>query len=152
MRAHSICGAGVLMYKRLGLTSEQVCGVGKWKNSQAFSDHYLRLGAPRVAATKLVSLVHNVSPEGSAEPDLSRTPGNLGNLGGRDKEGVAQSEGEPSLPSLAPSTLSLPSTVALNGAPRSSSAKKRPLSSLADSCGPVKFQFVFRRQPPSTSE
>ena len=148
--AHSTRGAGVLMYKRLGLTSEQVCEIGKWKNSQAFSDHYLRLGAPRVAATKLFSLVHNVSPERSAEPDLSRTPGNLGDPGGRDKEGVAQSEGEPTLPSQAPSTLSLPSTVALNGAPRSSSTKKRPLSSLADSCGPVKFQFALQRQPPST--
>ena len=81
-----------------------------------------------------------------------RTLGNLGNPRGRDKEGVAQSEGEPTLPSQAPSTLSLPSTVALNSAPRCSSAKKRPLSSLADSCAPVKFQFALQRQPPSTSQ
>ena len=33
--AHSTRGAGVLLYKSLGLTSEEVCEIGKWKNVQA---------------------------------------------------------------------------------------------------------------------
>ena len=37
--AHSTRGAGVLLYKRLGLTSVEVCEIGKWKNVQAFSAH-----------------------------------------------------------------------------------------------------------------
>ena len=34
--AHSTRGAGVTMYKNLGLSSEQVCEIGQWKNSTAF--------------------------------------------------------------------------------------------------------------------
>ena len=30
--AHSTRGAGVLLYTRLGLSSEQVCKLGQWKN------------------------------------------------------------------------------------------------------------------------
>ena len=43
--AHSTRGAAVLLYKELGLSSEEVCELGKWKNLQAFPIHYLRLGA-----------------------------------------------------------------------------------------------------------
>ena len=43
--AHSTRAAGVSFYKGLGLSSEQVCDRGKWKNAEAFTAHYLRLGA-----------------------------------------------------------------------------------------------------------
>ena len=43
--AHSTRGAAVLLYKELGLNSEEVCELGKWRNFQAFSSHYLRVGA-----------------------------------------------------------------------------------------------------------
>ena len=46
---HSTRGAGVQFFKKLGLTSEQVCEMGPWKNLGAFSTHYLRLGAQEVA-------------------------------------------------------------------------------------------------------
>ena len=81
--AHSTRGAGVQLYKTLGFSSEQDCELGKWKNTGAFTSHYLRLGAAKAAARTLQTLVHNVSM-GSAEPDWSRTPGNTSDLGGRD--------------------------------------------------------------------
>ena len=46
---HSTRGAGVAMYKNLGLSSEAVCEVGKWKNMGAFQAHYLRLNAADAA-------------------------------------------------------------------------------------------------------
>jgi hypothetical protein len=92
--AHSTRGAGVQFYKSLGLSSEQVCEIGKWKNASAFTSHYLRVGAASKASTLLRDLVHNVSPMGSAEPDRSRTPGRTPEPGGRDREGEAQSIGE----------------------------------------------------------
>ena len=45
---HSTRGAGVAFYKHIGLSSEQVCEIGKWKNQQAFNDHYLRLQGKQV--------------------------------------------------------------------------------------------------------
>ena len=96
--AHSTRGAGVLLYKKLGLTSEEVCEIGKWKNVQAFHAHYLRLGAPQEASQKICDLVHNTSPEMSAEPDLSRTPlKKCFEKGGRDKEGKARRDAEVTL-------------------------------------------------------
>ena len=87
---HSTRGAGVLMYKGLGLSAEEVCEVGRWKNAGAFSDHYLRLGAPRVAGRRVSEMVHSVSSGAGAEPDRSRTPRSPeGDLGGRDLEGGA---------------------------------------------------------------
>jgi hypothetical protein len=44
-KAHYTRGAGVFMYKALGLSSEEVCEIGQWKNSTAFQAHYLRLWA-----------------------------------------------------------------------------------------------------------
>ena len=143
---HSTRGAGVAMYKKLGLSSEEVCKVGKWKNVQAFSTHYLRLGAAAHASEKLRGLVHTVSSWRSAEPDLSRTPGrNYFDQGGRDKEGGAQSQDEPASPTLsAPSS----SSVEIGG------VQKRPLSSkgsvssgerlkkrLRDQVAPLRFTF-----------
>ena len=72
--ADSTRGAGVLLYKKFELTSEEVCEIGKWRNLQSFSAHYLRLGAPIVANQKISALVHKTSPGICAEPDLSRTP------------------------------------------------------------------------------
>ena len=43
--AHSTREAGVLMYKLLGLSSDEVCRIGQWKSVQAFAAHYVRLGA-----------------------------------------------------------------------------------------------------------
>ena len=90
---HSTRGAGVALYKHLGLSSEQVCEIGKWKNHQAFSEHYLRLNATGAASTALFNWVHNDSLGQSAEPDWSRTP-LTEEMGGRDQEGGAQRPSE----------------------------------------------------------
>ena len=82
------------MYKKMGLNSDIVCEVGKWKNLGAFQAHYLRLNAAESAGGALASFVHSVSPEGSAEPDRSRTPARNPDGGGSDREGGAQSSGE----------------------------------------------------------
>ena len=52
--AHSTRGAAVKMYKSLVFSSETVCELGCWKNTEAFSKHYLRLGAA-VTAEKILS-------------------------------------------------------------------------------------------------
>jgi len=92
---HSTRGAGGQFYKNLGMTSEHVFEIGQWKNVEAFTQHYLRLGASREAEAKLNPyLVHNVSPRQSAEPEWSRTPGRKPDQGGRDHEGEARSQGE----------------------------------------------------------
>ena len=48
------------MFKRMGLSSEQVCALGAWKNSTAFDKHYLRLNTcdtARTVAENLLELV-----------------------------------------------------------------------------------------------
>ena len=93
---HSTRGAGVKFYKKLGLTSEEVCEIGKWKNTSAFNTHYLRIGASASASKKLSAfLVHNVSCGQSAEPEWSRSPGNKNDTGRSDHEGEAQRPHEP---------------------------------------------------------
>ena len=91
---HSTRGAGVLMYKKGGLTSEQVCQIGQWKDIKSFTSHYLRLEAAHEAGGAVKRLVHKTSLVGSAEPELSRTPGKETDPGGRDNEGEAQSTSE----------------------------------------------------------
>ena len=81
------------MLKRLGLTSEEVCEVGKWKKVAAFTSHYLRLGATEKVAEKISQMVHTVSPLKRAESDLTWTTGRH-DPGGNVKEDVAQSNGE----------------------------------------------------------
>jgi hypothetical protein len=98
---HSTRGAGVQLYKNLGLNSEEVCEVGKWKNLNAFTAHYSRLGASTKASQKIGHLVHTVSPMYSAESDWSSTPRRT-DMGGMDQEDEAQSIGEPTLPTLLP--------------------------------------------------
>ena len=60
----------------------------------AFTAHYHRVGAEKVAAQRVSCLVHNVSPGRSAEPDRSQPPTRYIELGGRNREGVAQRPGE----------------------------------------------------------
>jgi hypothetical protein len=98
---HSTRGAGVQLYKKLGLNSEEVCEVGKWKNVNAFTAHYSRLGASNKASQKINHLVHTVSPICSAESDWSSTPRRK-DMGGMDQEDEAQGIGEPTLPTLLP--------------------------------------------------
>jgi hypothetical protein len=81
----------------MGLSSEQVCEIGKWKNVSAFSSHYLRLGATNIASQHISELVHKVSPLGVAESDLTWTPGK-DDPGGSVREDEARSNGEPTLP------------------------------------------------------
>ena len=38
-KPHSTRGAGVAMMKNLGMSSEAVCEIGKWKNVNAFTSH-----------------------------------------------------------------------------------------------------------------
>ena len=90
---HSTRGAGVQLYKKLGLTSEEVCEVGKWKNVTAFTAHYSRLGASQKASQKISHLVHKVSPIQRAESDWSSIPLTK-EKGRRDQEDEAQSIGE----------------------------------------------------------
>jgi hypothetical protein len=94
---HSTRGAGVQLYKKLGLSSEEVCEIGKWKNINAFTAHYSRLGASEKASLHIGQLVHKVSPIQSVESDWSSTP-RTQELGGRDQEDETQSVGEPTHP------------------------------------------------------
>ena len=95
--AHSTRGAGVRLYKQRGLQPGEVCELGQWKNLQASTQHYLRVGAPEKAAQLIPSWVHKTSPLGSAEHEGSHTPPkNEG--GGGDPECEAQSKGEPTRP------------------------------------------------------
>ena len=141
---HSTRGAGVQLYKYLGLNSEEVCEIGKWKNTAAFSSHYLRLDAALKAGEKLSALVHNVSPSRSAEPDQSRTPGNFYDLGGSDWEGEAQRLGEPTLPPI----LERPSVF------KNCPSLKRSLSASSGTQGPTKFHFkhTTRSTPTASSQ
>ena len=66
-KPHSTRGAGVAMMKNLGMSSEAVCEIGKWKNVNAFTSHYLRLNASQTLSTKISDLLHKVSPLRSAE-------------------------------------------------------------------------------------
>ena len=90
------------LHRELGPSSEEVSEIGKGNNSEAFGKHYSRLGAVTAASRSLTSFlagttfgVHNVSPGDCAEPDLSRTPGNGSDLGGRDGEGEAKTQVRP---------------------------------------------------------
>ena len=96
---HSTRGAAVKMYKALGLSSEQVCELGQWKNPTAFTAHYLRLGAADSAASLLnPHLVHTVSSSDQVDPEWSHSPGTFGDPGRWDHEGDTQEEDEPTPP------------------------------------------------------
>ena len=91
---HSTRGAGVQFYKKLGLTSDQVCEIGQWKNVEAFTHHYLRVGAHDSAAQYLAPYVHRASQGQRAEPEGSTTPPTE-DRGGGEPEGEAQRHFEP---------------------------------------------------------
>ena len=92
---HSTRGAGVKFYKDLGLSSEQVCELGQWKNAGAFTTHYLRLGAAETAERILNPfLVHSVSSSRGVEPEGTYSPRTENDLGRYDPEGEAPREDE----------------------------------------------------------
>ena len=91
---HSTRGAGVTFYKKAGLSSEEVCQLGQWRDVNSFTSHYLRIEASQRAGETVAELVHKSSLGRSAEPELSRTPGNPGDPGGRDNAGEAQKPSE----------------------------------------------------------
>ena len=102
---HSTRGAGVGFLKKLGLSGDEVCEIGKWKSVESFCSHYQRLGAQEKVEEKIVRAlafekgVHNLtSHRGSAEPEVSRTPPSQSERGGRDTEGEAQGLCEPTRP------------------------------------------------------
>ena len=129
---HSTRGASVKMYKSLGLTSEIVCELGKWKNAGAFTSHYLRLGAAEVAGEVLsTNLVHTVSSWGSAEPERSPSPRMEPDLGRGDLEGGAQRQDEPTLPTPL--------------APRSGCSGHNQRVRDAGGSPPLKFRFAANR-------
>ena len=99
--AHSTRGAAVGMYKRLNFSSEEVCELGKWKNTQAFTAHYLRLGVAQSVDNRLNNnMVHTASPWDSAEHDLTCTLGSFSDTGGSVRECEAQDKGEPTHPPI----------------------------------------------------
>jgi len=104
---HSTRGAGVGFMRRMGLTAEEVCEIGAWKNVQAFCANYHRLGAHEKLEEKInltltdLGVHSQTSQGGSAEPEVSRTPPRTQTeRGGRDTDGEAQSPCEPTRPTL----------------------------------------------------
>ena len=97
--AHATRGVGVSIYKKLGLSSEEVCEIGAWKNVSAFSAHYQRLGAQQKAGSLLFSVLGAQSSLcGSAELDVSRTPPRPKEEGGgSDTDSEAQTHSEVTL-------------------------------------------------------
>jgi len=90
---HSTRGAGVRMFKNLGLASEVVCELGAWKNTEAFAKHYLRIGAAQVAGSVLSQkLVHSVPSWRSDEKGGSSSPGTGRDPGRRDPPCEARDE------------------------------------------------------------
>ena len=77
-----------------GLSSEEVCQLGGWKDVNSFTSHYMRLNAAERAGDAVGEVVHKSSLVECAEPELSRTPGRFADPGGRDNEGEAQSTSE----------------------------------------------------------
>ena len=92
--AHSTRGAGVRLLKALGLSSEHVAVIGHWKNVEAFTKHYLRIGAAEEVGRVVPTIVHNISPRPKPEPERSRTPPTGREEGGGDPEGARQGRGE----------------------------------------------------------
>ena len=88
---HSTRGAGVKMFKKFGLSSETVCELGSWKNTEAFAKHYLRIGAAKAASSVLSQrLVHTVPSWRSDEKGGSSSPGRDTEPGRRDPPCEAQ--------------------------------------------------------------
>ena len=149
------------MYKSLGLSTEHVCELGKWKNFQAFSNHYMRLDSSTVAGGVLAKfLVHNISPGISAEPDQSCTPRTFTDLGGSDWDGVARKTGEPPLisPPSSPVSVFYFAAPALSHSTHSTSTRRRfrtnsPSSQSSEDNASPQFKFTATaRQSPTEGE
>ena len=95
---HSTRGAGVQFFKHLGMSSDQVCELGQWKNFEAFQKHYLRVGAHQEARLRVQNFVHKVSHSTQAEPERSQTPPRRAEGGGSDLEGEAKVQCETCFP------------------------------------------------------
>jgi hypothetical protein len=96
---HSTRGAGVKMFKKLGLSSDVVCELGQWKNTEAFAKHYLRIGAAQAAGTVLAQkFVHTVPSWRSVEKGGSSSPGRDTEPGRKDPPCDAQDKMGPTPP------------------------------------------------------
>ena len=96
---HSTRGAGVKMFKKFGVSSEVVCELGAWKNSEAFAKNYLKIGAAQVAGSVLSQkLVHTVPSWQRAEKGGSSSPGTGKDPGRRDPPCEAQDKMGPPPP------------------------------------------------------
>jgi hypothetical protein len=134
-KPHSTRGAGVGMFKELGLSSDQVCEIGAWKNSSTFGQYYLRMNSAKNLHHFVEKLqVHNVSPGSCGELDQTRTPRTTGDLGGSVWESDTQDNGEPSPPSL------------------SKRGQKRTQVQPRFSTPPLRFEFKKPKVSPSTAE
>ena len=87
------------MFKKFGLSSETVCELGSWKNTEAFAKHYLRIGAAKAASSVLSQrLVHTVPSWRSDEKGGSSSPGRDTEPGRRDPPCEAQDKMGPTPP------------------------------------------------------
>ena len=105
---HSTRGAGLNLYRSLGLSWEKTAQIGHWKNAQAFRDHYQRLGAEQAAGEVIERAlggmsVHSVPSGTVVELDTSRTPGS-GNEPGR-REGESGTQGTDETTLLSPASV-----------------------------------------------
>ena len=132
---HSTGGAGVQFWKELGLSSEEVCHIGQWKNSEAFAKHYLRVGAHSLASEKVKGFVHRVSQGLEAELEGSPTP-QTEERGGCDPDSEAQRHCEPTHPPRGRSK-------------EKSQAKKHPPRERGNA--PERFTFAAQRTSSSPS-
>jgi hypothetical protein len=97
--AHSTRGAAVKMFKSLGLQSEVVCELGRWKNPVAFTAHYLRVNAAGKAQRSIIqNLVHRDPSSEGAEQDRSCSPERATDPGRSDLYCGAHEEDGPTKP------------------------------------------------------
>ena len=103
--AHSTRGAGLDLFRQLGLSAEQSAEGGSWANLTAFNSHYSRLGAKDFLAKALqsrLSSVHSPSSSWCSGPCPSPTPSSNRDEGGREEEGTEHQEVEPTPPAREP--------------------------------------------------
>ena len=96
---HSTRGAGVKMYRKMGLSADIVCELGGWKNVEAFTKHYSRLNAT-ISVGQVLSkkFVHKVPSCQSAEHVWSQSPGKEPDQGRSDLTCEAQRQDGPASP------------------------------------------------------
>ena len=85
---HSTRGAGVSFYKQLGLTSEEVCEIGKWKIPMLFNPIIYGWGPPKLrvgGCPILCTPSHLVVVQSPTSLGLLRGPPNQEVVNGRAK-------------------------------------------------------------------